>query len=137
MEAFRYFHKFHDFCGIRVSFDVTNPYYKRCEHMKFPLLAVFLLGFLTLQGQEIKVVFSGVTVGNNAARISGAGIYFIQDQVTIATAKSDSKGSFVFSGSIYKKHRLLCFFPNQDTFHNGIILISASWRCQKKRSALR
>lgn len=78
--------------------------------MKFPLLAVFLLGFLSLQGQEIKVVFSGVTVGNNAARISGAGIYFLQDQVTIASAKSDSKGFFVFSGSIYKKSPIVVLF---------------------------
>lgn len=58
------------------------------------------LGFAQV---EIKLIFKGSISDTSKSTLSGASVYLLQENMTVASAISEKNGSFVLVGSVYKK----------------------------------
>lgn len=74
---------------------------------KFLLLVSLVLALDGIAQVELKLIFKGLVLDSNRNAVSGAGIYLIQDNATVGKANSDRVGSYVLSGSVYKKTKVV------------------------------
>lgn len=75
--------------------------------MRFYTILIGLLLGLCVNAQQFKAIVSGDTREENNRIISGASIYLIQNQQTLASSMSDEIGEYLMSATVSKKDPLV------------------------------